>query len=612
MNFLLGCNYWASNAGTEMWQNFDVDCIEKDLRILSEHGVNCMRVFPNWRDFQPVMPHYAACGEVAEYCLPDGKENPYYLDETMLDRFAILLELCKKYHIQVIIGLLTGWMSGGLFIPTALYGKNLITDPLAQYFEQLFIKGFIDRFKDDESIYAWDLGNECNCMSTTGDRWQAAAWTAMTASAIRAADPTRPVISGMHGLHLDRGWTIADQAMFTDMLTTHPYPYFVKHGKVDALLSYRTTLLATAQNKFYAEIGNKPCLAEEVGTLGPMLCSNEKAGDYLRVNLFSLWANGAPGVLWWCASDQTMLTTHPYTQQMNERELGMLDAHHQPKPVLKEMDKFSMWMQTLDFELPPASDDAVCILTKGQRDWGVGYMTYALMRKLGLNLTFADGSKQLPDAPVYLLPSVKGDRVMPLNRYQQLKEKVEQGADVFLSLDDCFLSEFETFTGLKIIDSYEARRTITAQWDGAPLTLTTARTFITCPTSARVLLSDQDGYPLFAVNQYGKGRVFTLLAPMEDGLLDRHDALSGNEHLLYHQVMQAHISPRPLTVENAQPAITYHYEGKNAYVVMLNHNDQEIHPLVQIGDGYEICQIYYGDLNTIPPFDACVVKLIQK
>ena len=93
---------------------------------------------------------------------------------------------------------------------------------------------------------------------------------------------------------------------------------------------------ATTQTKWYSDLGNKPCLAEEIGTLGPMICSDEKAADFLRINMFSLWANGATGVMWWCNSDQNLLDLFPYTHQMIERELGLINATHKPKPVLKE------------------------------------------------------------------------------------------------------------------------------------------------------------------------------------------------------------------------------------------------------------------------------------
>ena len=67
MEFMLGCNYWASNAGTEMWRQFDIEVIKKDVAELSKYGVKYLRVFPMWRDFQPVMPVYEYTGICERY-----------------------------------------------------------------------------------------------------------------------------------------------------------------------------------------------------------------------------------------------------------------------------------------------------------------------------------------------------------------------------------------------------------------------------------------------------------------------------------------------------------------------------------------------------------------
>ena len=56
--FLIGCNYWASNAGVYTFKHFDRDVIVKDLQLLKEYGVNCIRVFPMWEDFQPIERYY--------------------------------------------------------------------------------------------------------------------------------------------------------------------------------------------------------------------------------------------------------------------------------------------------------------------------------------------------------------------------------------------------------------------------------------------------------------------------------------------------------------------------------------------------------------------------
>ena len=37
--FLLGCNYWASHAGTRMWADWRPEVVERDFRLLSEAGL---------------------------------------------------------------------------------------------------------------------------------------------------------------------------------------------------------------------------------------------------------------------------------------------------------------------------------------------------------------------------------------------------------------------------------------------------------------------------------------------------------------------------------------------------------------------------------------------
>lgn len=610
MSFILGCNYWASNAGAEMWRDFDINAIEKDMKTLSSHGVKDIRVFPNWRDFQPVMPIYTDAGSFAEYRLEGERksENPYYLDEVVLERFSLFLDVCEKYSIKVIVGLITGWMSGRLFVPPALYSKNIITDHLAQYFQQLFIRGFIERFKDRETIIAWDLGNECNGMSPVEERFQAANWTSIVSNAIRSADPTRPVISGMHGLEAKGKWMIKDQAMFTDMLTTHPYPYWSEHTRVDNNLSFRTSLHPTAQTKYYAEIGGKPCMAEETGTMGPMLCSNEKSADFIRVNMFSLWANGSTGYMWWCANEQDHLTTFPYTAQMVETELGMIDGDGKPKPVLGEMKKFSEFLSEFKEELPPARTDAVCIVSQTQDQWGVGYMTYLLSRKAGINCSFAYSEDILPESDLYLLPSVNGIRVMPKENYLELKKRVSEGADLYISIDDGILSGFEDLAGLKVIDSFLHAETGEFDFQGEKIAFKRTFNLICESAGAQILANDNEGNPILSVYKYGKGRVFFAAFPLENNLVDERDAFSKNYTLVYKTLFKEYAESYPICVKGDDLVLTYH-DGNEKIVVVLNHSDKDSALEFELADGVEIEEVLYGNKNVIKAFDACVFKL---
>ena len=615
MEFILGCNYWASNAGADMWRDFDIECVDKDIKTLSENGVKYMRVFPNWRDFQPVEPLFGGGGVLLGYTIKEQPipNNPYYLDVDMLNEFSQFLDVCQKYGVKVIVGLITGWMSGRLFVPPALYGENVISSLTAQYFEQLFIKGFIERFRDRDEIYAWDLGNECNCTGGAKNRWEIASWVAAMTNAIKAVDSSRPVVSGMHELYVaEKKWTIPDQGLYVDMLTTHPYPFWCQHTGIDETLSLRTTMHATAQTKLYAEIGGKPCLAEEIGTMGPSVCSDEKAADFLRINLFSLWANGASGVMWWCAHDQDELESNPYSYQMVERELGMLYGDRSPKPVLKEMKDFSSWLGKLDFELPRAQTDAVCLLTREQNHWGVAYMTHILAKTVGLNCSFAYGDNELPESGLYIMPSIKGIQVMPKKRYDELKKKVSEGADLYISSDNAILSGFEGLTGLKVIDSFTYGESLSAEINGKTLAFSRARTAIVEPTTAQVIAYDSKNIPFISVNSYGKGRVFFVNAPIEANLVDRHNAFGGNTHTVYRELFAEHIAACPFRCSNGDIVFTYHPAEDGGFVVVLNHNSEEKNFQFELEEGYSLSEVYYGNAEKIKPYDACVFKIVKK
>ena len=117
--FLTGVNYWASNAGADMWRDWREDVVEKDLDALAANGVEVLRVFPNWRDFQPVEPVMGGGNTAREYLLTGDRvpENPWYLETVMLERFSVLCRLAEERGLKLIVGLITGWMSGRMYCP---------------------------------------------------------------------------------------------------------------------------------------------------------------------------------------------------------------------------------------------------------------------------------------------------------------------------------------------------------------------------------------------------------------------------------------------------------------------------------------------------------------
>lgn len=607
--FMLGCNYWASHAGAEMWKNWDEEQVERDMQDLSEYGVKYLRVFPNWKDFQPVMPVYGGEGRIKEYMLEGCREpeNPWYLDEVMLDRFGKFCTVAEKYGMKLIVGLITGWMSGRLFIPSALNGKNLCTDPVALKFELLMVRGIVSRFCDRDVIYAWNLGNECNCMSKVNTREEAMVWTAAVSNAIRAADPDRPVISGMHSLSVDRdAWRITDQADWNDILTTHPYAYFVPYCRNDPIDSIRTLMHGTCETMLYASVGKKPCLVEELGTLGPNICNDDISGSFMRLNLISNWANGSAGLLWWCAHEQLNLETPPYNWFMLERELGMLDINRRPKPILKEMKKISDWLGTVDFELEAPVKDALILLTKEQDCWATAFMSFILGKQAGVTLDFLAPNLDIPDSAVYFMPSVHSGCPLYARYYNQLLDKVYNGAVLYVSNGDAFFNKREEVFGASVISSEDTYDSGTFTFNGSVIPYERYCKVGIEPTTAQVLANDGNGKPIFTVNNFGKGKIYYLNFPLEDMLSRQNHAFDGGAYKIYEYVLKELLEKKTVRKLNSKVGVT----ENGSIATVINYSNEPVKTGLYLQNGKRIGHIFRGNPDYLEPCDGAVFEII--
>jgi len=120
--FVVGANYLASHAGTRMWKDWQPERVERDFRSLSEAGLEMLRVFPLWPDFQPLHLLRGGGGHPVEFrhgeeLLPDDPCGQAGLSRPAMERFGVFLDLAQKYELKLLVGLLTGWMSDGCTCP---------------------------------------------------------------------------------------------------------------------------------------------------------------------------------------------------------------------------------------------------------------------------------------------------------------------------------------------------------------------------------------------------------------------------------------------------------------------------------------------------------------
>ena len=608
MQFQIGCNYWASHAGIYMWRCWDKQVVENDFRILSQSGVQVLRVFPLWSDFQPLtyLQGNGYC-EIRQGETPIDRSTPEGLagvDPVMIGRFEEFVLLAKKYSLQLIVPLITGWMSGRMFFPRAFEGRNPISDYETIKWELRFIRYFVNRFKNYDNIIAWEAGNETNVMSFADDGWKQGnyyVWLSNIAGAIRSSDPTRPIYAGIHGLTIEGalGITIAEAGEVCDMLTVHPYPPFVPHCFVDGFGSMRSKLHATTESILYSQISGKPCLCEEIGHLGNSLGCDETVAQYLRANLYSLWAHGLPGLLWWCAFDQEHLPYPPYDWCACEQELGLFQSNGKPKLLVKEFLDFKAFLSDQP-PLPPYQQDVTCILSKSQDTWAIAYAVNLLCKQAGLDVRFADGEDILADSPAYLLPSLTGDAI-PKRTWKALMENVENGAVLYISWQDAILAGFEKMTGMKVISNHMRRNTqvdISVSGIAEPFRLRNERQLELAVEDARVIGTECGGNPAFTCRTYGKGKVYFLSCPMEAILADQPDAFADSHYYRLYQLMFRDAADRRIT-EKSSPllSITEHpIDETSCAIVAMNYGSEQAY-ILTVKDGWTLADTQYGNVE---------------
>lgn len=628
--YVLGCNYWASHAGTNMWKDWRPDVVEADLKQISDAGMTVIRVFPIWPDFQPIYQFYGGSGSLKEIRFKDGPlsgsgPGKDGVSVDALAHFRQLADLAQKYNIKLIVGLVTGWMSGQLFVPQALEGRKILTDPASVMWQVKLVRTMVHEFKGHPAILAWDLGNECNVMENVDNSESAYVWTASITNAIRAEDQTRPVVSGMHSLTSDSKakWRIQDQAELTDLLTTHPYPFWTPYTNQDPANTIRTILHSAAETRFYGDIGGKPCLVEETGIMGPMEANEETKVGFLRSILFNNWAHDCHGLLWWCAYDQNLLGFTPYEWNAVERDLGLFRNDRSPKPVVGEFKSFRKFLDGLPFEtLPQRKKEAVCILTDGQDQWGVAYSSFILAKQAGFDIEFQHGNQPLKDAPLYILPSIKGLALINRKDWLEILDKVKDGAILYISFDQGFLSPFLEPVGIEVVTSENRSNKVSfVSGDGAikPFSMNSGRKLNIVTKGAQVLARENDGNPIFTVNTYGKGKIYFLGFPMEMNLTREPGSFTENPAecwKIYQTIAKEGIEKnRVVTKNDPFVGITEHdLTTDKKVVVLVNYSPVDREVSLIIKKGWTIEKSLYGKLSvkssvTIKANDACVLQL---
>ena len=321
------------------WSKFDLAEVATDFARIAACGLDSVRVFLTWEDFQPA---------------------PNQVDRSMLNRLVAVADLAAELELALIPTLFTGHMSGVNWIPAWALGgpdgdprfrivsggrvaqtglRNWYTDTAVGTAQALLAAQAAAALAGHDAVWAWDLGNENSNCAIPPTRASARAWLARISSAIRGADDKALVTLGLHmeDLEDDRQLGPLEASGVCDLLSMHGYPIYAgwADGPTDdellPFLARITRWLGEGRDVLFSEFGlptyphdGKP----EQGTSGQVrspLVEEDAAAAYTSRALEALRRAGCLGAMLWCYSDYdpALWESPPLDLAPHERTFGL-------------------------------------------------------------------------------------------------------------------------------------------------------------------------------------------------------------------------------------------------------------------------------------------------
>lgn len=339
------------------WSDFDRTEVADDFARIAASGLDSVRLFLTWADFQP---------------------SPTEVDRRMLDRLTVVADLATAAGLALVPTLFTGHMSGVNWIPAWALGgtdrddrfrvvsdgrvdagalRNWYSDPLVVGAQARLASETAGALAGHEAVWMWDLGNESSNCVIPPTRSSAREWLRRIASAIRTADPGALLTDGLHmeDLENDRMLGPREASEVCDVLSMHGYPIYARwaDGPTDEhllpFLADVTRWLAGGGDLLFAEFGlptyrrGDPAGEAVRRQDASALVEEQAAAAYTERALAALQRAGCAGAMLWCYTDYdaAIWQDPPLDLAVHERSFGLWRADGSPKPSVSVVEAFA-------------------------------------------------------------------------------------------------------------------------------------------------------------------------------------------------------------------------------------------------------------------------------
>jgi endo-1,4-beta-mannosidase len=365
--FVLGVNYWPRRKAMYWWSDFDRGEVRADFAIIAELGLQIVRLFLLWDDWQPT---------------PDTVQGDCL--KNLGSVCDIAAELGLKLDITFFTGHMSGpnWSPGWLLDPNAppaprqvVSGNQIVAsgyrnpyhDPVAISAERLLLSTVVSALKTHPAVWMWNLGNEPDLFAWPESAPGGRAWVRDMTTLIKSIDDQHPVTCGLHNANMieDNGLRINQVYAETDVAVMHAYPMYSPIARQPLDPDYVPFTCALT-----AALAGKPVLMEEWGgcTVAPgepsqvwdwiaygkprqqFMASEADLAAYVEAVLPKLVEVGATGSLLWCYADYIpeLWDKPPCQESRHERFFGLVRPDGSLKPHAEAIRKFAETQPTVN------------------------------------------------------------------------------------------------------------------------------------------------------------------------------------------------------------------------------------------------------------------------
>ncbi len=382
--FSLGVDYWPRSSAVAMWQRFDAGEVREDFARIAGLGLDTVRFFLRWDDFQP---------------------RADAVDPVMLERLETVVGLAAGAGLATVPTLCCGHMMGVNWLPAWALDRRAprgpyrtisggAESPLAA--GDLYAGRLLDaqvvlaravgaRLREHPAVKAWDIGHQFSNVRepvrgkvSTGDHGAESAadpvvaeWSRRLTAALHETSSIA-VTAGAHGGDVleDRDVRLAPLCAplaFASMQGSNVTSFIARNrldpevipflAMVAAAFSYQPVLITGFGNptcpadKFSAlerfpRRGEPPELAispdDSVFATYPCLTEHENA-VYCGEVLERLHADGRLGAYWWCWADYPaeLAAQPPFDEAPHATTFGIVRADGSEKPVAAALAAFA-------------------------------------------------------------------------------------------------------------------------------------------------------------------------------------------------------------------------------------------------------------------------------